>query len=80
MVQRGQWRPTARRRREVSSQEGPEVDAGRAATAKLARQLAADYDMRVVELARKDLNDVLVHDGIDALKRTVAGERIDSPT
>ena len=54
-------------------------DAGRAATSKLAAQLAADYDMRVVELARKDLNDVLVHDGIDALKRTVAGERIDSP-
>lgn len=54
-------------------------DAGRAATAKLVAQLATDFDMRVVELARKDLNDVLVHDGIDVLKRTMAGERIDSP-
>ncbi|HEV2718496.1 MAG TPA: CHC2 zinc finger domain-containing protein [Thermoanaerobaculia bacterium] len=55
-------------------------DAGRAATAKLARELAQAGDVRVVELARKDLNDVLVHDGIDALKRALAGERIDSPT
>ena len=55
-------------------------DAGRAATAKLARELAQVRDVRVIELARKDLNDVLVHDGVDALKRTLAGERIDSPT
>jgi DNA primase len=52
-------------------------EAGRAATAKLAGELAPHYDMRVVEIVRKDLNDVLVHDGIDALRRTLA--RIDSP-
>ncbi len=55
-------------------------DAGRAATAKLARELAQTHDVRVVEITRKDLNDVLVHDGVDALKHTLAGVRIDSPT
>jgi DNA primase len=54
-------------------------DAGRAATAQLAQKLAGTFDVRVVELARKDLNDVLLCDGVDALKRTMAGERIDSP-
>ena len=52
-------------------------DAGRVATAKLARELAQHRDVRVVEIPRKDLNDVLVHDGVDALKRTLV--HIDSP-
>jgi DNA primase len=55
-------------------------EAGRAATARLAGELAQHFDVRVVEIARKDLNDVLTHDGIETLRRTMAGERIDSPT
>src|SRR5919206_2299055 len=55
-------------------------DAGRAATAKLAHDFAQRCDVRVIELARKDLNDVLTNDGIEALRRTMDGTRIDSPT
>ncbi len=57
-------------------------DAGRAATAKFAEILAPDFDVRVVELARKDLNEVLVLDGVDALRSALAKAevRIDSPT
>lgn len=57
-------------------------DAGRAATAKLAEVLAPDFDVRVIDLARKDLNEVLVLDGVDALRSALAETeaRIDSPT
>ncbi len=57
-------------------------NAGRAATAKLAEKLAPDFDVRVIELIRKDLNEVLVLDGVDALRAALAEAevRIDSPT
>lgn len=56
--------------------------AGRMATAKLAEKLAPDFDVRVVDLARKDLNEVLLQDGVDALRAAFAETeaRIDSPT
>src|SRR5581483_2976851 len=50
-------------------------DAGRAATARLVQRLALNVDVRVVEIARKDLNEVLVLDGPDALRNILA--RID---
>jgi DNA primase catalytic core len=53
-------------------------ETGRSATAKLAQQMAPDFDVRVIELPRKDLNEVLVHDGPHALKELLV--RIDSPT
>jgi DNA primase catalytic core len=55
-------------------------DAGRAVTAKLAQRLAPGFEVRVIDIGRKDLNDILVHDGPDALKQIVSRDRIDSPT
>lgn len=49
-------------------------EAGRAATAKLAERLSAEVDVRVIELDRKDLNEVIVIDGVDALRRVLRGE------
>lgn len=52
-------------------------ETGRSATAKLAERLAPNFDVRVIDLPRKDLNEVLVHDGPDALRNLLV--RIDSP-
>lgn len=49
-------------------------DAGRAAAGALAQKLAAPgREVRVVELVRKDANEVLVQDGAEVLKNAAAG-------
>jgi DNA primase catalytic core len=48
--------------------------AGRAAAASLMRKLrASGLEARLIELPRKDANEILIHDGADFLKTVVAG-------